>query len=174
MELVDVNIDSVAWALCLREGARGNPSAISTLHEYLSKIDVITKLARDCLHRLEPGDCNYPYFHLLSIYGEAFKATLHPSNTHVDPYAPPTTAVIAPHENSLRRLALFHNRAAGKRKNTKPGLFNAIARLFESGLESDVPDMDPDNPKTRQLLPRLLEAMRAQINAANDLTWSVG
>ena len=172
MNFVEANLNPIAWTLFLGEAARGNPQAQQTLREYVCKLDSVVELARQGSERLPHNHASQEFFHTLAAIRPSFIASLHPQ---ADPYGlPMASQFIGQHEQVLQRLATFHNRAAGQKKNTAPGFFNALVRVFESAAEQSVPAMDPSAPETQDLLPDLMTAIRSLLDAAAGLSWNLG
>ena len=171
MQSVTAEMNSLAWILLLKEVRRGNPQALQTLQEYASKIKPVAFLARECLQRLPYGHESRLFFTLLGGVEPTFIASLNPQ---IDPYGPPMSSdLIFEHRMMLKRLAAFHNRAAGKRKIADRGFLAFFARMFESSIEQAVPELNPEAPEIQELLPQLQQAIRAQLDAAANLSWNI-
>ncbi|MGH8550301.1 MAG: hypothetical protein ACRERU_17215, partial [Methylococcales bacterium] len=140
--------------------------------QYVANFEEIIRLAIECEASLDLSDPDRRYFNLISATDIKFNESLFRSPSDIYSLGP--SYVLDHHLGLLRLLAAAYNRGIGFKREPPRGFLGKIAAAFADHTEVLIPDINPSHPKIRDIFPRLLEAMRTQVNYANNLSWRFG
>lgn len=151
-------------SLFMGEIAKGNFSEAAI--KYFGNVDEIARLAQLCFERLELSDPSSFYFEFL----RHIKGYFMDSFTNLPPII--GTFELEDHLAILRLIASYYNRGIGLIQEPQSGISKFFKFIFTNDTTDDLVcdiDIDPTNPKIKDIFPDLLNAMKTQINYANSL-----
>ena len=160
-EPLKVKVRQISMALFLGEIAKGNTS--DTTKEYVSNIQRIVSLAQECYDRLDPDDPSIHYFGVLRHIGQPFMESL--ANLSF----PVNSLMLDHHIGVIKQIATYYNKGIGSKKKDSAGVLGKVVKLFSNPIEDLIPEVNASNQKISDIFPDLLEAMKTQVNYANNL-----